>query len=357
MEPIQYAIIGSGWRAEFFLEVSRLLPSRFKAVGLVTRDPAKGAALEQKWGLKTYRNLDELLDENLPLFVVVSVAKPASLGVLKDLATRGIPALAETPPAPDLAGLKELYKLTLQGAKIQVAEQYLFQPMHAACIAIAHSGKLGRLSQAQVSVTQEYHAVSLIRQLLGIGFENASITARRFTSPIVAGPNRKGPPTEEKIVNANQTIAYLDFGDKLAVYDFTNDQHRSWIRSWRVLVRGERGEINNSRLKYLQDYLTPITLDFLRQDTGHDGNYEDYYHKGILVGAEWVYKNPFPQARLNDDEIAVATCLAKMTEYVQGGPSFYGVAEAAQDHYLGIMINEAVASGQMVQTTSQDWAG
>ncbi len=82
---------------------------------------------------------------------------------------------------------------------------------------------------------------------------------------------------------------------------------------------------------------------------------EGYYHKGILAGNEWVYTNPFAPACLNDDELAVATCLANMTEYVQGGPSFYSLAEAAQDHYLGLMVAQAVASGQSISTTSQLW--
>lgn len=357
MEQIEYGLIGSGWRSEYFLEVSRILGDRFKAVGLVSRDPAKGAAITQKWGLPTYRSIGEMLAETRPLFVLVSVAKPASLGVLKELAERGVPALAETPPAADLPGLEEVFRLTEHGAKIQVAEQYQFQPMHAARIAIAQSGKLGRLSQAQVSVTQEYHAISLIRKLLGLRFENATITARRFVSPVVAGPNRQGPPAEEKLVDISQTLAYLDFGDKLGVYDFADNQHRSYIRSWRVLVRGDRGEINNSTLKYLEDYRTAYTLELQHQDTGHDGNMEGYYHRGVQVGSEWVYKNPFIPARLSDEEIAVAACLEKMAEFAQGGPSFYDVAEAAQDHYLGMMINRAAESGEMVRTTSQVWAG
>jgi predicted dehydrogenase len=321
----------------------------------MVRDAAKGALLEQKWGVATYRTLDALLAHAHPLFVVVSVSKPAAPSVLHELADRGVPVLTETPPAPDVNGLHDLYRRTLNGARIQVAEQYAFQPVHAARLSVAHSGKLGRVSQAQVSVTQDYHGMSLIRTLLGLQFENAVITARRFVSPIVAGPSRQGPPQTENILAATQTIAYLDFGDKLGVYDYTSDQHRSWIRSPRVLVRGDRGEINNTRIKYLQDFSTPITLDLLRQDAGEEGNLEGYYHTGILAGDEWVYRNPFIPARLNDDELAVATCLANMTDYVQGGPSFYSLAEAAQDHYLGLMVAEAVASGESISTTSQPW--
>jgi len=95
----------------------------------------------------------------------------------------------------------------------------------------------------------------------------------------------------------------------------------------------------------------------MRSDAGRDGNLEGQYHKGILAGAEWVYRNPFAPARLTDDEIAVATCLAGMADYVQGGEEFYSLAEAAQDRYLDIMIARAVESGQKVTATRQVWSG
>jgi predicted dehydrogenase len=249
-----------------------------------------------------------------------------------------------------------LHERTGRAAKIQVAEQYAFQPLHAARIAIARSGKLGQVTQAQVSAAHGYHGVSLLRKLLGITFENASIRACRFASPLVAGPDRKGPPEEERQVTSSQTIAWLDWGDRLGVFDFTGDQYFSWIRSPRVLVRGDRGEINNTQVRYLKDFRTPITFDLLRQDAGEDGNLEGYYHKGILAGAEWAYQNPFAPGRLTDDEIAVATCLEKMAAYVAGGPAFYSLAEASQDHYLALLIDKAAASGETIRTDTRPWA-
>ena len=91
-------------------------------------------------------------------------------------------------------------------------------------------------------------------------------------------------------------------------------------------------------------------------DAGQDGNLEGFYHKGILAGNEWLYRNPFAPARLTDDEIAVATCLQKMAEYVQGGPSFCGLPEASQDHYLSLMIEKAVRTGEAVKAEKQVWA-
>jgi len=54
-----------------------------------------------------------------------------------------------------------------------------------------------------------------------------TITARRFESSIVAGPDRSGPPDRERIETSDQLLAWLDFGDRLGVYDFTPDQYLS----------------------------------------------------------------------------------------------------------------------------------
>ena len=55
-------------------------------------------------------------------------------------------------------------------------------------------------------------------------------------------------------------------------------------------------------------------------------------------------------ARLSDDEIAIATCLESMKRYLETGKSFYSLAEASQDHYLSLMIEEAARSGRTLES-------
>src|SRR6202034_2672725 len=130
--------------------------------------------------------------------------------------------------------------------------------LHAARLAFVRAGKLGEISQVQVSVAHGYHGISLIRKFLGVSFENVVIRASAFKSPLIAGPGRAGPPSEEKKIESLQIIAHLEFGDKLAIFDFTPDQYFSWVRSQRLLVRGDRGEINNLDASYLADFRTPV---------------------------------------------------------------------------------------------------
>jgi hypothetical protein len=247
-------------------------------------------------------------------------------------------------------------RLADRGALVQVAEQYQFQPLHMARQRIIEDGWLGDVTQATISISQTYHAVSLMRKLLGIRYENAIIRGTRFESPIVAGPDRTGPPREKKVITEPRDMAWLDFGGKLGIYDFAKDQHRSWIRSNHVSVRGVRGELFDRRLNMLADFETPVHLELRRIQSGEEENMEGHHLQGYLAGEHWVYRNPFIPARLYDDELAMATCLQRMAEYIAGGPSFYSLAEASQDHYLGLLIEEAVRTGETVPSVRQPWA-
>jgi hypothetical protein len=205
-------------------------------------------------------------------------------------------------------------------------------------------------------VAHGYHGVSLIRKFLNVHFQNATIRALRFLSPITAGPDRAGPPNEDRKVVTAQTIATLGFNDRLGVFDFVEDQYFSWIRSHRVLVRGDRGEISDLNIRYLIDFRTPMEAQLQRVDAGRTGNLEGHYHKGYVGNGVWWYRNPFAPARLSDDEIAIATCLESMDCYLRESVPFYGLAEAAQDHYLSILIGEAAETGRSIESSSQIWS-
>lgn len=353
---IRFGIVGSGWRSEFFLRVARALPDRFAVTGLVTRDEETGRRIEAEWNVQAFASVDDLVASTSPSFVVVSVPRQVAPRIIGSLAEQRVPVLSETPPAADLEALTSLYELVGRGAVIQVAEQYHLSPLLRSQLFVAASGRLGNISEAQVAQCHDYHGVSIMRRALGVGFEDVSITASVFESPLTKGPGRKGDPREEEVVTASALQARFDFGGRLGVYDFAPEQYYSWIRGNRLLIRGHRGEINNLDLRYLADFQTPIFSDFRRIMTGAGGNMEGLFLRGILAGDEWVHTNDFMPARLNDDELAIAECLVRMDEHVQGGPDLYSLAEASQDHYLSLLMKEAAATGTAVRSRRQVWS-
>ena len=353
---IRFGLVGGGWRALFFLRIAQALPQQFQVTGVVTRDAEKGEVLTREFGVPTVRTPEALLPAK-PDFLVLSVPWPVTPELIVWSAEHQMPVLAETPPAPTEGTLRALWEQLGTTAKVQIAEQYPFQPHHAARLAVAHSGKLGTVSQAQVSAVHGYHGMALIRRYLSVDFEPVTIRAQKFTSPIWASPNRSGPPTEPKTAHSTQTLAWLNFeSGKLGVFDFTGDQYFSYVRGQRVLVRGERGEMIDETVRLLLDYKTPVALSLRREDAGHRGNLEGIFNRGYSLGTEWVYQNPFPLARLADDEIAIAECLVRMAEYLSGGPGYYGLAEGCHDHYLNLLVERAAASGEAVTSEPMPWA-
>lgn len=352
---IRFGVVGTGWRSKFFLRVADARPDLFDCIGVVTRDVEKASEWVKPYHVPLFHSLDDMLAKQ-PLYVIVSVPWDVNPKHITDLVGKNVPVLSETPPARTIEEMEALCRLVQDGAKIAVAEQYHLQPHHDVRIQFATSGKLGQISQAQVSVAHGYHGISLMRRFLGIMYKDATITAKKFVSPIVNGLQRTGLPEQEEIVDSTQIIAHFDFGDQLGVFDFTSDQYRSYIRKQRIMVRGERGEIINGTVRYLQDHRTPIELDFVRRNAGERGNLEGYYFKGIQLGAEWVYQNPLAPAALNDEDIAIGQCMLKMAEYCNEADPFYSLAEACQDRYLDIMMTQALESGQPVTTRRQLWS-
>lgn len=351
-----FALYGTGWRADFYLRIARALPDRFSVCGIITRSPEKAGQYQRDYGIPCYDSIDALLAAVRPDFVVVSVNKSVCADVALTLARHGLPVLMETPAAHDLPTLNQLLSDLPADARIQVAEQYPLQPMHAARLSFLKTGKLGAIGHVNLSYTQGYHAIALIRKYLGIGFENAEITATTFPVSVTAGPGRNGDPQTDQIVQKMQTVAVLNFGEKTAIFNFENDQHRSWIRSQTVQIKGDRGELYNARIRYLHDFQTPNETSFLRKNLGEDENLEGVDLKGILGDGQWHYRNPYPGSRLADDEIAVASCMDAMAAYLGGGAPFYPLAEAAQDLYLSLMIEKAAQEGVRITTQTQPWA-
>ena len=277
MTPYRLAIVGAGWRTEFFLRIAAAIPGRFEIAGLVVRNEEKARVLEETWSLPTFRTPDELLNgAGSPEFWVSSVSYAANGEVNRQLLRTGLPIFTETPPAATLEEMVELWHETRAcGGRIQVAEQFHRQPHHAARIATVRGGRIGDPHTAYVSLCHGYHGTSLLRRYLGLGFEEARIVGMGWTDRVIDCGGREGPPADPGIRESPQQIALLDWGNgKNGVFDFTSVQYFSPVRSQRVAIRGERGEIVDHTLFAYNDEGHGIVLPFQRLVAGANGNLE-----------------------------------------------------------------------------------
>ncbi len=333
------AVVGSGWRAEHFFRIIEALPDRFDLVAVAVRREAEVARLVER-GITAVTELRDL-DGFDPDFVVVATPAETNAAVCAELVGNGHAVLLETPPGVNNDELDRMLELERDGADIQVAEQYPHQPLLAARLAVIASGRLGEITSADVSVAHGYHGVALIRAALGAGVGPFDVSAHSHRSLITEGPGRAGPPAVSDLQPSVRTMARITFGDQLGVYDWTDDQYFSWIRSLRFVVRGTRGELDGLDVAYVLDDGTPVVQTLRRWDTGLEGNLERPGHRGYLLGDEWVYENPFPTHRLTDDEIAIATVLHQMSDHVTNGTPAYSLSEAVHDTRISLAITSA----------------
>jgi predicted dehydrogenase len=355
--PLRIGLVGTGWRADFFLRLAAALPD-FEIVAVSTRSAVKAREIEAAWSVPTSRDPGELVETYRPDFVVASVARTAMPGVIEAVAARGVAVLAETPPATDLASMQELWAALERPEFVQVAEQYPYLPRFQASTALIEAGRLGTVTSAQISWTHGYHAVALLRKLLGAGFADVQVTASAFTAPATRSLGRDGWPAEAELVDATQTIATLDFGDRFGVYDFTGGQWFHPLMSRRVVVRGTTGEIVNDRLTRLLDSHTPVSSSLARRQTGVDGDLEGVDLDSISLDGEVLYRNPFAGFRLSDEEIAIASMVQRMGAWLrQESAPPYPLAEACQDHLIALAIDEAAATSSRVLIGRQLWSG
>jgi predicted dehydrogenase len=342
--PIRYAVVGRGWRAQFFFKLAAVLPERFAVTSVMTRSP--DAVLG--WDLPVVQDVESLLRTE-PEFVITSVSWDANPGLVEALAALGVPVLSETPPASDRDGLRSLWGAVGGSGLVQVAEQYLMLPDHAARLAVLATGVIGEATSAQVSSTHGYHAVSMLRGFLGVGREPATVHARAFTAPLADPLSRDGWRDDLTPRPAVTTLATLDFGGRVGLYDFTDGQWWNPLRARRVVVRGRVGELVDDCVVRMADARTPVTSRLRRRQTGRDLNLEGFDLDHISFDGDVLWRNAFAGARLSDEEIAIATLLERMGLWVrEEGEAPYPLADACHDHLLSLAIDESARTGETV---------
>lgn len=351
--PARVALAGTGWRAEFFIRICAALPERFELCGIMYHSDG-GRRSVAGLGVKLVSTLEELAALK-PDYIVLCLKGGAMFEAMRFCAQRGIPALCETFGARTEDELGEMYAL-LKGARIQFAEQYQFQPLNAARLNLARRGVLGQVYYVRMSIPTRYHPVSLVRLALGAGHRLPVITARAHSHSALRGPGRQGDPQGESEFTARQEIVEFDYGDMQAVNDFEDMQHRSFMRSNYFLIRGSRGEIVNESAVWMLDALTPCNVELKREMTGAGVDLQGLFLRGVSGGAlGWLYESRFMPARLYDDELAVAECMARMAEYAGGGEGFWGLEDEFTDMYFALLTGVALDSGEAIRARRQPW--
>lgn len=331
MQKCRYAIIGTGWRAEFFMRAAKFVPDQFELTHVYTRSDEKAKELKQRLDVNTTTDMDELLAQN-PDFVVLCVNRKVTMPYFEMFMKKGIAVLCETPPAESK---EDLYKLwddaQKMNAKIQIVEQYHRQPLYYSWIKAVKAGMIGEVSNITMSSLHGYHAVAVMREILDAGMGTVKIYGKRHYFPVVETDSRYGMRYDNVTTMKNRDILTLEFENgKVGFYNFTDAMYHSQIRTRHINIQGLTGEIDDMDIRYINEDGDTVMSTLMRRDRGRYNNRE-WALQDMSLNGKILYKNPFNHARLNDDELAVVDCMWGMKEYVETGKTMYSLEDGLQD--------------------------
>jgi predicted dehydrogenase len=353
---LRFAIIGRGWRGDHYLRIAKHLPGWFECVGVVTRSEQAASELDNRWHVPIYRDADEMLSHAAPDVVVTSVAPSANVALVSFLAREGVPVLSETPPAPTMEGLRELWSAVGANDYVQVAEQHPFLPHIAAVREIVRSELLGVPTSAAVSWTHDYHAVAILRSVLPAGGGPVRVQAVSHEGQLMSGPDREGW-TESVETSTRHMSALIDFGEVTGTYDFTDGQWFNPLRPRALTVRASRGAVIDGNVIRNVGGIDVARSPIVRRNLGEDGNLEGFDLDSITYEGAIVYRNPFRGARLSDEEIAIASCLEATGRWAAGeGPAPYSLADACHDQAIALAMHRAASEGTAVRVSPEAWS-
>lgn len=318
---INFAIIGGGWRSEYYLRIAKALPQIFHVAGVFIRNELTREEIAQSYNVKVTSTLDELLHEQFDFIVnCVSYSYVSDLSV--SLADKGYYVLSETPALkkPEAGHFYE---------RIQVAEQYHQKGTYQALKKLIDLGVLGEIEHINISIGHDYHAMSMLRFLFDDYAPPIKLASFNFDDKMLTTHGRQGEKAEKAIENTRQQLMIFNFNGKTAVYDYNGEQYFSPIRRDRLLIRGTRGEINNTFVRYFDDNNNLIEGEIVLKTAGL---LEGLYNDKIVFFDKVLYDFPFKSARLSEEEIAISNCLIGMHEYIKTGKEFYSYQKAYEDY-------------------------
>ncbi len=370
-KPLSYVVVGSGWRSLFYWRVAQAYPMLFEMKAMLCRSQEKAGRMQREYGVGTVTTM-EACERLSPDFIVVAVNKDAVASVAGEWVRRGYPVLLETPAAMDVGALKELWRLRIEaGARIQVAEQYFLYPSHAAAIAAVRQGWLGDPYTVEISTVHDYHAASLVRRYLNLGLEPMTVWGEEYFFPVEETGSRYGPVMDGHIKEQRRVRVNFAFDcgggkRKYAFYDFDGIQYHSFIRGRHLSVKGQAGELDDRILRYVDSSHVPHAMELVPEYAKPGGGIRRVSMCGrggmgrrTAADGELLYENPFVQQRqgvvLGEDETAVGSVLLGMGRFLADGLEVYPLAEALQDAYTRILMEEAVARGAHVRSGVMPW--
>ncbi len=363
MSRYRFAVIGSGWRAQYYVRIAKALPDLFELCTMYCRNAEKAAAIRSEYDIPVTTSEDECAAMQ-PDFVVAAVSKTAGPEVAVHWMEKGFTVLCETTAAQDLETMNKLWTLHEHGRKLVIAEQYFLYPVYSSLLKLVKTGTIGNVNCLNISLAHEYHGASLMRALLGIPSDTPfTVFSKTCEFPVTETLNRYEEFKDGRIINEKRTVSSFEFENgQAAFYDFDSEQYHSKIRRNSYIIQDTRGEVLNGEVLYL-DPENNASKSYLRVETRHvERDFKNPNPEfaeevtGIFFQDKQLYEPPFGLCGLSQDETAVAQLIVKTAGYAKGNTNLpYPLKEALQDAYMSILMRKSDELGKSVKSEKQIW--
>lgn len=361
VKPLSFIIVGSGYRAMFFVRVAKRYPELFQLNYMLCRTEEKAERIRRQEGIPVTTSV-QVCEDTHPDFVLISVSREVSFSVTKEWLEKGYAVFEETPAGVTEEELEALWELHKNGARLQIAEQYIRYPLLATGLRAVGQGLLGDPYVVELSLAHDYHGASLIRHMLNLGLDRQEnlqrglpavrLCGKRYSFPVTETDSRYGPITDGRVTDRVRTRVTMEFeGGKRAFYDFGDIQYHSFIRARHINVQGERGEWNDTFLRYVDENFQPVKEQIL---PGLNPAYDEL-ETDELREISRIWK---PEVHMENwqDEYAIATMMLDMRELIERSSGGYPLAEALEDAYIWLLIEKAVQEpDQMIESRPHSW--
>lgn len=353
MAKYKFVLVGSGWRANYYMRIARALPEVFELSAIFCRSEERAQKVAEESGFYTTCSMDECI-ELKPDFVVVSVKKTEGANTARKWMDKGFVVIQETPLGLDLETLRNFLDRSKKGQRIVVAEQYTRYPSIRAILNVLDKRLIGDVSCLNLSVAHEYHGASIMRAIMGIKADaEYTVRAKTYEFPVIETLTRYDSFDDGRSTLKKRTLATVEFDNgKLCIYDFDSEQYRSPIRKNTIKVQGLSGELIDNTCYYLDQECKPhVSLieqnEYIVETSNENPNLKRFIEMGnISFEGQKVYEPYFGLCQLSEDETAIAKLMAETGEYSRGNAdSPYSIEDAIADARFAYILGQAIKSG------------
>ena len=347
MDKLNVAVVGAGRRsAGGWLPTIDLLKDQLNLVAVCNTGASRGEEQANKYGVKWYKNVEEMLDKEKIDFVAVIINPAQNHIVSKAILERGIGVITETPLAITVEDCDMLINLAKEkNAHIEVAENLYRMPSERIKRELILSGIFGKIWRGHNnSLTHDYHAVSLVRSYIGFDVPIKRVIGIE-TNFHVEKHDYRGSMVD------NESTCYDVYFFENGALGFSHFTNLTWGSPLRGInsteFYGEKGMAVGDKISILLDEKTKKQININRLTCNVEGM--DVLDKFVAdTDPEIVWDNPFKNYKINDGLITIASELASIMKSVKEKVEpEYGAFNGRIDRQIDLAVSESNKKGNV----------